>query len=300
MKFFIYFFLLSSLSLHAQTYRDTLVSKIVHYQVVDSKDYVELKSYLLELEELERNKNPELLYENLERMFQYEDMAYFKRVLTVLTEKYGFNVSYLTGKENYYFAIIQGDLAQWFKKMYLENHVKWLEYNLDKLVDIHTLNSLTMRDQYAHKPLMEILEHGNLSKEQRKFVLSLDAEYFTRNGETLLEIATRIGNLPKGNSFALIQNSYYFVEWHNLQVNYAEFFPQIYPFYKSAYLKNNISSIYFRNIDSFRFFDTSKQVFGLLAIEELPVSLREDLKQDSIELHNPEQTQRYRIELNWD
>lgn len=300
MKSFIYLFFLLSLSLHAQTYRDTLVSKIVHYHVAESKDYAELKAYLLELEVLEKVKNPELLYRNLERMFQYEDRTFFKETLTVLTEKYGFNVSYLTGKENYYAAIFQGDLAQWFKKMYLKNHVKWLEHNLDKLVDIHTLNSLGMRDQYGHKPLTEVLEHGNLSKEQRKFVLTLDAEYFARNGETLVEIATRIGTLPKGNSFALIQNDYYLVEWHNLQVNYAEFFPLIYPFYKSAYLNNNISSIYLRNIDSLRFFDTSKQVFGLLSIEELPEYLRENLKQDVIELHDPVQAQHYSAELKWE
>ncbi len=107
---------------NAQTYRDTLTSQIIYNFPKDENAYQKLKSDIKSLEKLEEKPNPEILHSKLSSIYKFNDINYFKEVLTLLTRKYGFNLSYASGYENYYDAIIQGDLAVWFKEMYIKNH----------------------------------------------------------------------------------------------------------------------------------------------------------------------------------
>ena len=283
----------------AQTSRDTVVSRIYNAYIQDESDYTALKKDIETLKQMDANYNPEVLNRHLETMYQAKDFDFFKSSLTLLVLNYGYNVSYLSGNENYYQAIIFGELAPWFKKMYIENHPKWLANNLDKLVDIHTLNGLHEKDQNVHKALLEVYKHGQLNETQRTFVKELDDDYILKNAETLVKISKSIGSMPTGNSFALIQKPYDIIEMHNFQQNFATFFDMIYPFYKASYLKKDLPIVKFRNIDSIQFLTDKNQIFGLLSVEDIPLYLREEYNVQRIESANPTLTKKYRTELNW-
>lgn len=283
----------------AQTPRDTLVSTIYNAYVQNESDYTALKKDILTLKDMDGSYNPEVLHHNLEAMFHYEDLDFFQSSLELLVLHNGYNVSYLSGQENYYQAIISGELAPWFKKMYIENHPKWLADNLDKLVDIHTLNGLHAKDQNVHKALLEVYHNGQLNETQRTFVKELDDDYILKNGETLAQITKSIGSMPTANSFALIQRPYDLIEVHNFQQNFTTYFEMIYPYYKASYLKQDLPIIKFRNIDSIKFLADKNQVFGLLSVEDIPPYLKEEYNVQSIESADPTLTKKYRKELNW-
>lgn len=90
----------------AQTYRDSLASQIIHNFPKDETTYQKLKADIKALEKLEEKPNPEILYAALTDIYKFKDIDYFKEVLTLLTRKYGFNLSYASGSENYYDAIL--------------------------------------------------------------------------------------------------------------------------------------------------------------------------------------------------
>lgn len=156
MKTLLYLFFLTSFTTIAQTQRDTLASQIVHTFPTDKTSYEKLKTDIKKLEDLEEKPNPEILYSRLEFMYKQNDLDYFKETLTLLTRNYGFNLTYATGKEPYYNDIIHGNLATWFKEMYIKNHSEWLSENLDKQIDIYRLNRLRYDDQLVHNVILKI------------------------------------------------------------------------------------------------------------------------------------------------
>lgn len=283
----------------AQTYRDTLISNIINSPIHNKEEYAEIKNAIIELKSIDKKDNPEILNRNLEKSFEYQDINYFKEIIEVLVLQYGYNVSYLSGKENYYEAIIQGDLSIWFKKMYIKNHSKWLEHNLDKLVDIQTLNTLHEKDQVTSKNIVELLNYPKLDNNLRKYIEDVSRVSMLENAQTLVNIASTIGYMPTGNSFALIQKPYDLVEWHNFQQNFTTFFDMIYPYYKSSFLNKDIPIIKFRNIDAIKFLADKTQIFGLLSVDDIPEYLRETYNVQSIELENADLTKKYREELQW-
>ncbi len=283
----------------AQTPRDTLISTIYNAYIQDESDYTVPKRNIEALKHMDNKYNPEVLNRNLEAMFQYQDLDFFKSSLELLVLHYGYNVSYLSGQENYYQAIIAGELATCFKKMYIENHPKWLSNNLDKLVDIQTLNSLKQKDQVMTKTLMDIYNSLQLEEKQRDSILILFKQNVLENATTLISISESIGSMPTGNSFGLIQKPYEIVEVHNFQQNFTTFFDMIYPFYKASYLKRDLPIVKFRNIDSIKFLADKNQIFGLISVEDIPPYLKEEYNIQRIESADPALTKKYRTELNW-
>lgn len=289
-------------SVNAQTYRDTLTSKIIYNFPKEETNYQKLKADIKELEHLEEKPNPEILHNKLSIIYKFKDITYFKEVLTLLTRKYGFNISYSSGYENYYDAIINGDLAIWFKEMYIKNHSEWLSENLDKQIDIYRLNNLKEKDQLVHKAILGIQNIKGLTEEQKNELNRIDGVYFNKNLETLVEVSNKIDNLPTGNSIALIQNHYGIVETHAMQnpSTFENTWQVLLPYYKKAYLNKNISSLYFRNIDSHMYRYNGKQLFNLLKIEDVPESWRNNPNDKEILLIDPDQTKKLRKELGWD
>ncbi len=287
---------------NAQTYRDTLTSQIIYNFPKDENAYQKLKSDIKSLEKLEEKPNPEILHSKLSSIYKFNDINYFKEVLTLLTRKYGFNLSYASGYENYYEAIIQGDLAVWFKEMYIKNHSEWLSENLDKQIDIYRLNNLWEKDQLVHKAVLGIQNIKGLTNEQIQELNKIDGMYFEKNLNTLLEVSAKIKNLPTGNSFALIQNHYGIVETHAMQHRntFQKAWQGLLPFYKTSYLNKNTSYIDLRNIDSHMYRYNGKQLFNLLKIEDVPENWRNNIDDKEIPLIDPEQTKRLRQELGWD
>src|SRR5690554_1747072 len=244
----------------------------------------------------------EILHSKLEYIYQQNDIDYFKEVLTLLTRNYGFNLSYASGNESYYNDIISGNLATWFKEMYIKNHSEWLSENLDKQIDIYRLNTLHEKDQLVHGAVLYIQNNTDLNEEQFKKVRKADGIYFERNLNTLLAISNKINKMPTGNSFALIQKHYGIVETHAMQHEdtFENAWQRLYPLYKVSYLNKDVSSIKFRNIDSHMYKYDGKQVFDLLKIENVPEGWRNNPDDTEIPLADPELTKKLRTELGWE
>lgn len=299
---FLLFSFLCISNTQAQTYRDSLASQIIYNFPKDDNAYQKLKADIKELEKLEEKPNPEILHAALPDIYKFKDIDYFKEVLTLLTRNYGFNLSYASGYENYYDAIINGDLALWFKEMYIKNHSEWLSENLDKQIDIYRLNNLLEKDQLVHKAVLGVQNIKGLTDEQIQELRKIDGAYFNKNLNTLLEISNKIKNLPTGNSFALIQNHYGIVETHAMQHKdtFEKAWKGLLPFYKTSYLNKNTSSINLRNIDSHMYKYNGKQLFNLLKIEDVPESWRNNPNDKEIPLVDPEQTKKLRQEFGWE
>lgn len=297
----IYTFIFGVIAVNAQTYRDSLAYEIIHNYSKNPESYSKLKTDLKKLEEIEGKPNPEILYSKLESVYSNKDTEYFKEILLTLTKDYGFNISYTSGYENYYNSIIKGELSVWFKEMYIKNHSVWLAENLDKQVDIFKLNSFHKLDQEGRRFFGLIRNLKSLSQEQLVQIRKLEGEVFKTNFDELIEISNEIGFYPSGNSFALIQKNFGIVNTHILQHEdtFEEAWPTLYPLYKKAYLNNDISSVFFRNIDSYIYLQNGYQVFDLLKKETIPEQFIKDSNQKEIPLLNTEQTKKFRQELNW-
>lgn len=302
MKTLLYLFFLTSFTTIAQTQRDTLVSQIIYHFPKEKASYEKLKTDIKKLEDLEGKPNPEILYSRLEFMYKQNDLDYFKETLTLLTRNYGFNLTYATGYEIYYDAIIKGALADWFKEMYIKNHSEWLSENLDKQIDIFELNTLAVKDQIVNGISTDIYRFLKLNDDQQDIMDTILDKHSFNNAQVLLDISSNIGSLPIGNSFALIQKNYNYVELHNLQRinNFEKFWMSFYPFYKISYLSKDISVIKFRTIDFTGYKHDGKQIFNLLRIEDIPESWRNHPDDKEIPLFDAELTKKLRTELGWE
>ena len=295
------FFLFTAVS-YSQTYRDTLTREIIYNYAKDEAAYQKLKTDIKKLEEIEGKPNPEILHSNLTNFYKFKDLDYFKEVLTLLTRKYGYNLSYASGKELYYNDIINGSLKNWFKEMYIKNHSEWLSENLDKQIDIYRLNKLHADDQLVHNVILRLGKISGLTEEQIQKTDDLDGRYFQQNLNILLNVSSKINEIPLGNSFALIQNHYGIVETHIMQHRntFENAWKNLLPFYKNAYLNKNTSSIPFRNIDFHMYKYNGKQVFGFLTIDEIPNVWKNNPNDTEIPLRDKEQTKKLRAELGWE
>lgn len=302
MKTLLYLFFLTSFTTIAQTQRDTLASQIVHTFPTDKTSYEKLKTDIKKLEDLEEKPNPEILYSSLDFIYKQNDLDYFKETLTLLTRNYGFNLTYATGKEPYYNDIIHGNLATWFKEMYIKNHSEWLSENLDKQIDIFELNTLAVKDQIVNGISTDIFRFLKLNEDQQDTMDTILDKHSFNNAQVLLDISSNIGSLPTGNSFSLIQKNYNYVKLHNLQRinNFEKFWTSFYPFYKVSYLSKDISVIKFRTIDFTGYKNDGKQIFNLLRIEDIPENWRNNPDDKEIPLFDAELTKKLRTELGWE
>ena len=300
-KLTVFVLFISTITINAQTQRDTLVSQIIYNLPKEKASYEKLKTDIKKLEDLEEKPNPEILYSRLEFMYKQNDLDYFKETLALLTRNYGFNLTYATGKEPYYNDIIHGNLASWFKEMYIKNHSEWLSENLDKQIDIFELNTLAVKDQIVNGISTDIYRFLKLNDDQQDIMDTILDKHSFNNAQVLLDISSNIGSLPIGNSFALIQKNYNYVELHNLQRinNFEKFWMSFYPFYKISYLSKDISVIKFRTIDFTGYKHDGKQIFNLLRIEDIPESWRNHPDDKEIPLFDAELTKKLRTELGW-
>jgi len=234
-------------------------------------NYPLAKKRVLKLEE-KYGYEPELKHLLITESFRNNDLAFFKKELTVLVEKYGFQLIYLKETEPYYTAITEGELFSWFKTMYLEKHFIWMKNNFDKQLDLKKLNDIRDKDLLIRKYtnlFSRKLEFDSIQNSNKHKVMSeLDFE----NIADLYQITQKRKKYPTGKSFALIQRNFGIAEMHNIQAkeNFDRFWLLFYPFYKKAYLNNEISYIYFKNYDSYSYVHHGYQEFGLLNIEDIP------------------------------
>jgi len=235
------------------------------------ENYPLAKKRVLKLEE-KYGYEPKLKHRLISQSFKNNDIEFFKKELSVLVEKYGFQLIYTKETEPYYTAITEGKLSDWFKEMYLEKHFIWMKNNFDKQLDLKKLNDIRDKDLLIRKYtnlLSRKLEFDSIQNINKKKVVSeLDYE----NIADLYQITQKRKQYPTGKSFALIQKGFGAAEMHNMESkeNIERFWVLFYPFYKQAYLNNEISYIYFKSYDSYSFLHYGYQEFGLLNAEEIP------------------------------
>ena len=271
LKFQLILILFSATSTFGQNKRDIITNDSIYPIMHNPSNYLEVKNRILDLEK-KYGYEVELKQSLINYSYQNDDIPFFKKELSILVEKYGFQLIYLNGREFYYDAITKGELSDWFKKMFLKNHFVWLENNFEKQIDLKKLNDIKNKDQLINIYTGKIINEVNLDSIQKEKVSDLLYEFFFKNISELHQIATKYDNYPTGKNFALIQNDFYVAETHNLQAkpNIERFWILFYPYYKKAYLKNEITYVNFKSYDQWSFIHFGMQHFGLLDIDKIP------------------------------
>ncbi len=271
----------------------------IHDSISSKIEYAILKKNILKLEGQSGGYEPDFKYRLLNSSFTHNDILFFKKELSLLVEKYGFNVAYMSGDEKYYNAIMKGDLSKWFKKMYLKCHTKWLKNNFEKQIDLRKLNELAVKDQLVNSYAANVSEIPGLDSIQKERNMKLLSSYFYKNASTLHHITQKHQNLPTAKSFALVQNGYGIVTIHNLQAkaNYDNYWTLFYPYYKKAYLKDQIDYMIFRNYDNLSYLHYGYQVFGLISIKNIPDHYRKS--NGEIPIKDPDFAKKIKSEFKW-
>lgn len=271
-KHILLIFLLISNFVSSQNIRDKFITdSISPFYGVDNKiSFDKLLKNIIQLEKDYETYEPDYRYSMLlESSFNIGNIPFFKEQLTILVEKYGFQVAYMKESESYYKSIMVGDLAKWFKEMYLEKHLIWLRNNFDKQIGLRKLNALHDMDQKLTSFANHFNSRLDLDYNQSLVSSQIKAEYVFKNLGVLHGVSNLNKAYPTGKSFALVQNPFFIVELSNMQVkeNFNRFYILFFDLYRKAYLKNDIHFGKFSDIDLHCFFHFGFQKFGLLSKE---------------------------------
>jgi len=271
MRIFICLVLFCSNLLCSQNHRDKVIYDSIKPLVYKTGSYNKVKNILSKLES-KYGVEPELRYELLQKSFS-NDISSFKKEMIFLIKNYGVNILYFNGNENYYNAIIYGKLAKWFKRIYLKNHFVWMKKNFLKQLDLKLLNEIRDRDQIYTKYSDEIYDSlQNLDSINKSILTQKRNKYLFSNLSDLHNFCQENENYPTAKNFAIIQNHFQVAMFHNYKSgsNFDKTWLLFYPYYKKAYLKNEMDYIVFKNYDNWSFIHNKNQLFGLLEIENVP------------------------------
>jgi hypothetical protein len=282
-----------------QTERDFIINDSIYPIIHESENYQKVKNRILTLEGI-YGYEPELKYSLINYSYQNDDISFFKTEIKILVEKYGFQLIYLNGKESYFDAITKGELSEWFKEMFLTNHFTWMKNNFDKQIDLKKLNELKTKDQLINKYTRKIWNELELDSTQKGKQNKLISDFYFTNISELYEIANSNKKYPSAKSFAIIQNNFYVAEIHNLQAksNIEQFWTLFYPYFKKAYLNNEITYSIFKTYDQMSFVHFGNQHFGLLEIDKIPeIYKKENLTE--VPIFDLEFYRKIKKEFNW-
>ena len=193
-------FLLFSLLVMSQTKRDIFlrdsIIKPINYKQVTNKEIYDKTYDLLKKMDTEFGYEKDIHLKILEFSYFHNDLDNFKKDLLVLVKDYGFKIDYLTTNENYYNDLMNGKLSNWFKKMYLKNHLIWVENNFDKLNDIRALNEINIKDQTLAK-LSNVMLDVNLNQSDSIKIYTIIQRLNAENLQLIYKIS------EKNNCFIL-------------------------------------------------------------------------------------------------
>jgi hypothetical protein len=253
---FIYFFNLLMNTSFSQNKRDlfiadSIIPKAKGWNRVDKKTFEKLIKNIEQLEKDYNTYEAEMRYRILESAYNIGEIDFFKNQLSICVEKYGVQIPYMSEKESYYSVIMNGDLAEWFKKMYLEKHMIWLKNNFDKQVDLKKLNELHHNDQLLNSFSIRLGNELKYDSIQKKKSRSLFSEYAMKNLSNLYVVTQKNKAYPTAKTFAIVQNPFSIVELHNSQLkdNFERYYILFFDYYKKAYLDNDLYYSYFDEID---------------------------------------------------
>lgn len=293
--FFLIFFLFS-IALFSQNERDSTIHDIIYPALY--QDYKLAKSEILKLEKT-YGYETELKYYLLSTSFDEGDLDFFKAELTILVRDYGLNFAYEPENKTYYEAISTGDLADWFKTMYLKNHLIWLDNNFLKQADLQQLNGLQNKTLIYNKLRYALDKKVTLDSIQKEAQKKVFEDVAFQNLSELYALIRKIDAYPTGKNFALIQNSFAPLEYQNFGIerNFEKSWMLFEPFYKKAYLEHAIDYIVYKNYDNYSFIHYKNQRYGLISIFDIPEVYQEDLF--SIPIRDLEFANKTKADFNW-
>lgn len=264
----------------SQNLRDKFVKdSISPFFGIDNKiGFDKLLKNIVRLEKDYNTYEPNYRYTMLlESSYNIGNFSFFKEQLSILVEKYGFQVAYMKETESYYKAIMTGELAVWFKEMYIEKHVVWLKNNFEKQIGLRKLNALAELDQSLNSYSHQVDNKLDLDSIQLVKNREIIGDFFLKNAGVLNNVANLNKAYPTAKTFALVQNPFIVVELHNLQIkqNFNRFYILFYDYYKKAYLNNDLTIGTFSNIDLLGFSHFGYQKFGLLTKEKVLYYLKD-------------------------
>ena len=293
--------LLFSLLVMSQTKRDIFlrdsIIKPINYKQVTNKKIYDKTYDLLKKTDTEFGYEKDIHLKILEFSYFHNDLDNFKKDLLVLVKNYGFKIDYLTTNENYYNDLMNGKLSNWFKKMYLKNHLIWVENNFDKLNDIRALNEINIKDQTLAK-LSNVMLDVNLNQSDSIKIYTLIQRLNAENLQLVNKISKKSNCFVLSKKFPIIQNNLNSAIIHNFQMNIDDSWSLLYPYIKTAYKNNEIDNVIFQNYDFYRYLKDGYQEFNSYKIEQIPFDFRKD--QDIIPLKNVDFFNEFKKEMIWD
>lgn len=286
---------------NSQTENDMLLTQKIPelLQEKNQEGYQQAKQLLLDIE-AQLGSLPEHKFKLLRYSYENGDMAFFKKELLLLVENYGFDLTLLDKRVNYYEALTTGLLSDWFKNVYPPARKKWLNNNYDKIPYLKALNNLYVKDQALASIAGRINSDSTIditSKDKLKDLLINESkELFSE----LIRIYSEIGSYPSAKTFSLPQIPYFLVETHLLKIPEISltYLEQIYPFYENTYLNNKIDYLVFRNYDIQMLMSSGKQYFGTIQNEEVPETFLDE--NGNIPILDEENFIKRREKLGWE
>ncbi len=233
----------------------------------------------------------------LEFSYFHNDLDNFKKDLLVLVKDYGFKIDYLTTNENYYNDLINGKLSNWFKKMYLKNHLIWVENNFNKLNDIRALNEINIKDQTLAK-LSNVMLDVNLNQSDSVKIYTVIQRLNDENLQLIYRISEENNCFVLSKKFPIVQNNLNSAIIHNFQMNLDDSWNLLFPYIKTAYKNNEIDNVIFQNYDFYRYLKDGYQEFNSYNIEQIPPDFRKN--QDPIPLKDVDFFNEFKKEMKWD
>ncbi len=275
----IFSFLLFSFTLFSQNERDIFIKDSVMDNLnntsISNTDYHVLKNRISKLDKA-YGYETDFHFKLLEHSFIQNDLNFFKEDLVFLIKNYGFNINYLKGSELYFDSILQGNLSKWFKRFYVKNYSKWLKNNLSKSIDIQKMHDMNVKDQVMVKFSREFDLNKDFDTIQKGLFLQHLYNYSFRNITDLHFIAKKYGFLPNSKNFALTYFYYESVLVHNVRDNTDATWDLLFPYFKKAYLNNEIGNVVFQNYDFYHYLRYGTQVFNSYTLDQIPKSFRKE------------------------
>ncbi len=285
----------------SQTKRDIFLQdsiiKPINFKQVANQEIYEKTYILLKKMDAEFGYEKDIHLKILEFSYFHNDLDNFKKDLLVLVKDYGFKIDYLTTNENYYNDLINGKLSNWFKKMYLKNHLIWVENNFNKLNDIRALNEINIKDQTLAK-LSNVMLDVNLNQSDSVKIYTVIQRLNDENLQLIYRISEENNCFVLSKKFPIVQNNLNSAIIHNFQMNLDDSWNLLFPYIKTAYKNNEIDNVIFQNYDFYRYLKDGYQEFNSYNIEQIPPDFRKN--QDPIPLKDVDFLNVFKKEMKWD
>lgn len=300
-KLIFVFLFLSNIICNSQNLRDKIIRDSIlpilnSTETLDIGDYNKVKKKI-EFLEKEYGFETGLKKRLIEKSFLNGDIVFFKKQLSILTEKYGFDVSYMNENENYYTSIMVGNLSKWFKKMYLKKHTIWLKHNFEKQIDLRKLNEINTKDKILASLYVKVKSIPDLDSVQQNKVITYFNDSYFQNIIEIYAISKRNNFLPNEKNFAVIQNNYNNAIIHNFIENLDRTWGLLFPYFKEAYLNNEIDYVVFKNYDFYCYLKHGYTEFNSYTIDQIPQEFRKN--NNDIPLKNNEWYEKIKKEFKW-